>query len=796
VSGRATAADVRADVGVVSVVLAVDGDLTAAARTVDALRRLDTEGIEIDLVLAGSSAAVAALADLAPGAVVADGGAGAGVVRCRNAGARAARGEHVAFLAAGVEPERAWITAALAALHRDARQGLVASWVLHGDTVVFAGAGMSVCGDPLSVDAGRATRELSSLDARNLFPSAAAFLVGARAFAFVGGFDETFGPEVAAADLGWRLCLAGIGVVSAPRSRVQVADAPTVSTDADDDALAMLVKNLGDDAVAMLGVATLLTSRRPGGAQALARLDARMPAASAARAEVQGRRVVPDPEVLSLFRHTDAVPGLARDEVRALMAQLGVDRLFQLRRRVAIVTPDVLAPKMAGPAIRAWRMAIALSREHDVHLVSTVSCDLEHPAFAVSHVDDAALRALDAWCDVLIFQGHVMHNHPWLAASPKVLIVDIYDPIHLEVLEQSREQDDWDRRNLARVTVEVLNEQLARGDHFLCASEKQRDFWLGQLAGVGRLNPSTYDDGENLEGLISVVPFGLDDEPPRRTRPAIRGVVPGIGPDDKVVIWGGGVYNWFDPLTLLRAIDKLRHRLPEVRLYFMGLTHPNPNVPAMRMAVQTKELAEQLGLVGTHVFMNEGWVAYDDRQNFLLDADVGVSNHLDHVETAFSFRTRILDYLWASLPVVATEGDSFGELIERRVLGLTVPPEDVDALEEALYRVLTDGDFAAQCRANVEAIAGDFRWSKVLAPVLDLCARPRRAPDLVDPRQRVMIGDPIAQAMWGRRGFGHSLRVLVGHMRRGEYGELVRKLRMRVRAALFPESAGPGARGT
>ncbi len=98
--------------------------------------------------------------------------------------------------------------------------------------------------------------------------------------------------------------------------------------------------------------------------------------------------------------------------------------------------------------------------------------------------------------------------------SPKVLIVDIYDPIHLEVLEQSRDQDDWDRRNLARVTVEVLNEQLARGDHFLCASEKQRDFWLGQLAAVGRLNPSTYDDGENLEGLISVVPFGLDDEPP------------------------------------------------------------------------------------------------------------------------------------------------------------------------------------------------------------------------------------------------------------------------------------------
>jgi hypothetical protein len=198
--------------------------------------------------------------------------------------------------------------------------------------------------------------------------------------------------------------------------------------------------------------------------------------------------------------------------------------------------------------------------------------------------------------------------------------------------------------------------------------------------------------------------------------------------------------------------------------------------------------------VDEHVFFNEGWVAYGDRHNFLLDADVGVSTHLDHIETAFAFRTRILDYLWASLPIVATAGDSFAELIELRGLGIVVPPGDPDALEDALHRVLTDDDFAASCRAASAAAAEDFRWSRVLAPVVDLCAHPRRAPDLVDPRQRVMIGDPIAQAMWGRRGIGYTMRVAAGHLRRGEYGEFGRKLRVRVRTALFPESAGPGTR--
>jgi hypothetical protein len=683
----------------------------------------------------------------------------------------------------------------MAAFHRDARHDCVASRLLDGETIRFARGGVNVTGEARSMDEGRLAHEVPSGDTDLLFPSPHAFVVGARAFAFVGGFDEDFGTGVAATDLGWRLRLAGLGVVGVSDSQVQVGALPAPHPGAADaDTLAMLAKNLGDEALSLLGVATLITSRRPGGPEALAVLSRRMSGVLDRRVGVQASRVVPSTEVLPLFRSIDDVPGVDRDEVRVLVEQLGVSRLFEMRRRVAIVTPDVLRAKMAGPAIRAWRMAIAVSHHHEVRLVSTVDSELEHQDFEVSHVDDAGLRQLEAWCDVLVFQGHVMHNHPWLAASQKVLIVDIYDPIHLEVLEQSRDQTDWDRRHLARTTVEVLNEQLSRGDHFLCASEKQRDFWLGQLAAVGRLNPSTYDDGESLERLISVVPFGLDDDPPRRTRPAIRGVVPGIGADDKVIIWGGGVYNWFDPLTLLHAVDKLRRRLPEVRVYFMGLTHPNPNVPAMRMAYETKTLAESLGLMGTHVFFNEGWVAYEDRQNFLLDADLGVSTHLDHVETAFSFRTRILDYLWASLPIVATAGDSFAELIELWGLGLTVPPGDVDALEDALHRVLSDDVFAQQCRDAVQETAEQFRWSRVLEPVLELCRNPRRAPDLIDPRQRVMIGDPIAQTMWGRRGLAYSLRVLVGHVRRGEYGEITRKVRMRVRAALFPESSGPASR--
>lgn len=398
---------------------------------------------------------------------------------------------------------------------------------------------------------------------------------------------------------------------------------------------------------------------------------------------------------------------------------------------MVVATCDPVTERMAGPAIRAWHMAEVLAAAgHDVQLVTLEAADRSNASFPVRHVGSEDLQDLERWLDVLVFQGGLLRIHPFLVESDKVIVADVYDPFHLENLEQTRGRPDAERHEVVRHLTGVLNEQLLRGDFFLCASERQRDFWLGSLAALGRVNPATYDVDETLRSLVAVVPFGLPSTPPRAAAPGIRGVVPGIGPDDRVVLWAGGVYNWFDPLTLVRAVDQLRRRLPHVRLFFLGLRHPNPHIPEMRVATELRALAGELGLVGSHVFFNEGWVNYDERAAFLLDADVGVSTHLDHVETAYSFRTRILDYLWAGLPIVTTEGDAFADLVAAEELGSTVPAGDVGALEEALFDLLADEEGIDACRDNVRRVAGRFRWEAVVAPLLEFCRAPRRAADL------------------------------------------------------------------
>jgi glycosyltransferase involved in cell wall biosynthesis len=256
--------------------------------------------------------------------------------------------------------------------------------------------------------------------------------------------------------------------------------------------------------------------------------------------------------------------------------------------------------------------------------------------------------------------------------------------------------------------------------------------------------------------------------------------VPGIGPDDKVVIWAGGVYNWFDPLTLVRAVDRLRLRVPTIRLFFMGMQHPNPHIPAMRMADEVRALSTELGLTGSHVFFNDSWVEYDHRADYLLDADIGVSTHLGHVETAYSFRTRILDYLWTGLPIVATGGDAFGALIEGADLGAAVPPGDEAALEGALHHLLSDDAALARCRANVARVAPEFQWEAALLPLVEFCRHPRPAPDREHRRAAALSVTPAQSGAAPPPAARSMSRKLVGRTRRFG-GRLLRAARRRVR---------------
>ena len=440
--------------------------------------------------------------------------------------------------------------------------------------------------------------------------------------------------------------------------------------------------------------------------------------------------------------------------------------------RVLIITGDPIREQMAGPAIRVWNMADQLAAFCEVRIVSWKRIERTSDRFGlffVHEADDAAIAPHEQWADVIVVQGMSFRIFPTVAKTSKIVVADLYDPFQLEQLEQNKYEDVATWTDEIRKAVSLLNEQLSRADFFLCASERQRDLWLGNLSALGRLNPATYTQDPTFDALIGVAPFGVPAEHARQTRHAIKGVVPGIGTQDKVLIWGGGIYNWFDPVTLVEAMALLAHEHPEIKLFFLSASHFNPEVPEMRAIADTVDAADRLGLNGRTVFFNDSWVDYDDRVNYLLDADLGVSTHLLHAETRFSFRTRILDYLWAGLPIVASDGDAFASIIRDGGCGRVVPPGDPRALADAIVELLSAPTAYRSAQEHVSEVRDTFLWERTLRPLLDFCASPRVSADreLMSKNRSALAGSRFEQILMMPKGRRRDAALLFYYVRRG-----------------------------
>jgi hypothetical protein len=135
--------------------------------------------------------------------------------------------------------------------------------------------------------------------------------------------------------------------------------------------------------------------------------------------------------------------------------------------------------------------------------------------------------------------------------------------------------------------------------------------------------------------------------------------------------------------------------------------------------------AEELGLTGTSVFFGD-WVPYELREAYLVEADLGITVARDLAETRLAFRTRVLDYLWAGLPVVTTEGDVLSDLVKSEGLGIVVPPGDPASLAAALTTLLKDPVRREQMTMRARAVSTRFRWSVAVSPLRSVVDEPWR----------------------------------------------------------------------
>ena len=394
-----------------------------------------------------------------------------------------------------------------------------------------------------------------------------------------------------------------------------------------------------------------------------------------------------------------------------------------LMKKILLICNDVIGFKMAGPAIRCLEIGKSLSTKFDV-TVAAKNLDADYlPGVKVCPATNAAINAAAKVADLIIIQGDALVRYPQLKDTVAVLVADMYCPIPLEYHQSSQRTPAESRFELSCHVTKVMFDQLIYADHFLCASIRQRDFWAGALTMAGRINgfamPNALHTG--LEHFFSVLPFGLPDVEASTTKHQLRDKFR-LKSTDFVMVWGGGLYEWFDVLTVIRAVAQLSNSGHAVHLVFLGVKHPNPDILAHDCVGEAVQLSKDLGLYEKHVHFNFGWVDYAVRHEYLLDADLGVSCHFDNFETRYSFRTRMLDYLWCGLPILATKGDIFEELIVANKIGAAIGYQDVEGWCNEIEAMIDDSNLVDERRRNSRSLGRDFKWSKTTSIFLDRCA--------------------------------------------------------------------------
>ena len=213
---------------------------------------------------------------------------------------------------------------------------------------------------------------------------------------------------------------------------------------------------------------------------------------------------------------------------------------------------------MAGPAIR-FELSRALARELEVVLASRHEPALDGEGFEVVGYggdEEGALRSLVEKTDVLLAFGPLLLDHPWIGETGVPVIADLYDPAPLEALVMHADLAMDVQRARHRAVLAAHRALLERGDVFLCASERQRHLVVGMLAALGRVEPLTFAGDPGLDDLVRVVPFGVPSEPPTPVSPSpLRDAHPAMQPDDFLLLWAGGIYEWLDPVVLVEALS-------------------------------------------------------------------------------------------------------------------------------------------------------------------------------------------------------------------------------------------------
>lgn len=168
---------------------------------------------------------------------------------------------------------------------------------------------------------------------------------------------------------------------------------------------------------------------------------------------------------------------------------------------------------------------------------------------------------------------------------------------------------------------------------------------------------------------------------------------PGIKPEKMVLFFGRlEAYKGLD--ILLRAFARLRERLPDWRLTIAGNGRLPPGL----------KQSPHLGIDIVNKFLTDQEVARLMQRARLVVLPYTEATQSGVIAAAYAF----------GRPVVTTDVGGLHEMVREGKTGLLIPPNDADALVEAIYRLASDSRRLSQMGRNARTLSHrEWNWPRI-----------------------------------------------------------------------------------
>lgn len=404
-------------------------------------------------------------------------------------------------------------------------------------------------------------------------------------------------------------------------------------------------------------------------------------------------------------------------------------------RRIVWIHPvsSILGKILFGPEIRLLRMAEILSRSgFDVRIVLS-ECERPLPqGVTIWHERNGLPPATGE--DIVLVNPFLPLRKLWpILRGPGFVVSDFYS-VHLPefLQEEHLHPPRVFRIQLRRIWLRYA--WLARRANTCVFSNPQQ---LAFVSGGLALQPGLDDVrlANTLAGKSIFCPMGVD------LRENVTGH-PNPFPDAlknrPIFLWGGGIWPWMDLDPLLEAFAKSKVRGSSACLFFLSGAPADPSSRLAQPVEKVRRKASQLEILDTHVFLNPRPVPFDARLGYLEHCTAGVLCNPPTLESACSWRTRMLDLLLAGRTAVVAGYDPLSADLAR-LDAIEQVPLDPEEIAQAIERVCSPTR-RAELESHMAAASQSQEWDQTLASLVEtLRSRPFAATANPGPHLRELI---------------------------------------------------------